>query len=62
MNRLITEKLTLTKKEFAEHLGVSTKTIDRLRASGKLPLPLPSLHHPRWSRAVILRWLESGIV
>ena len=62
MQQIAEEKLTLTKQEFAEQLGVSPKTIDRLRAAGKLPPPLPGLHHPRWARVVILRWLESGVV
>ena len=62
MEPLANVKLTLTKKEFAEQLGVSTKTIDRLSAAGKLPPSLPGLHHPRWARAEVLRWLESGVV
>lgn len=50
--------LALTKRALAAQMGVSTKTIDRLRARGVLPPVVPGLSRPRWSRDAIVRWLR----
>lgn len=54
--------LTLSKQGLAERLNLSRRTIERMRAAGTFPPPLPGFRRPRWSTAVILRWLaENGL-
>ncbi len=55
------DQLTYTKHMFARVLGVSVRTLERLRANGFLPRSLDGLKHPRWSAEAVLQWLrESG--
>jgi hypothetical protein len=49
----------LDKTDLAQLLRKSERTIDRLHRAHILPAPLTP-GHPRWSRAVIERWLEGG--
>jgi excisionase family DNA binding protein len=49
-----------SKAELAHYLDLSTRTIDRLAASGMLPAPTLMLgSRKRWSREVIDRWLST---
>lgn len=52
--------LTVSKRTLALELGVSVRTVERLRAAGVLPPTVPGLSHPRWSTEAIMAWLRSG--
>ena len=49
----------LNKSDLARLLDKSERTIDRLNRAKVLPEPLVP-GHPRWSRAVIERWMDGG--
>ncbi len=40
--------------------SVSEKHIDNLVRRGSMPEPVYLDRHPRWPRAVILKWIEDG--
>jgi predicted DNA-binding transcriptional regulator AlpA len=51
----------LSSEGVAKLLNVSRRTIDRLRASGKLPKPtLYVATMPRWKASVIRDWIDCG--
>lgn len=52
--------LTLNVRGLTKHLRVSRRTIERMRAAGTFPRPLPGFRRPRWSTAVVLRWLRTN--
>lgn len=52
--------LTLDKREVAKHLNLSKRTIERLRATGAFPPPLPGLRRLRWSTHIVLDWLRTN--
>ena len=54
------DPLTYSKKTFARVLGVSVRTLERLRARGYLPTSLPGLKHPRWSGEAVREWLRAS--
>ena len=55
------ERLTYRLQEVAEVLGISRRTVERLRSAGKFPRPDLQLGRmPVWSRTTLLRWLEGG--
>jgi hypothetical protein len=58
VNDTMNGRLTLTKRELAAQLNVSTRTLDRMRAAGELPEPVSGCRHPRWALSVILHWLQ----
>jgi predicted DNA-binding transcriptional regulator AlpA len=48
----------LGRREFAEKLGVSLRTVDRYRALNLLPKPTRVLRgHPAWLRSTVESWL-----
>ena len=51
---------TLTKRDLAERLKVSLRTLDRRRAAGELLDPLGGSGHPRWSSDEFAAWLAAG--
>lgn len=51
--------LTMTQKTLAAHLNLSVRTIQRLRAIGRLPAPLPGCRRPRWASETVLAWLRA---
>jgi len=57
------EPLLLSAAMLAQLLSVSTATIWRLRAAGKLPRPLNSLGKQllRWDADEIRRWVAAGM-
>jgi excisionase family DNA binding protein len=52
--------LTLSKGELARELGVSVRTIERMRKAGTLPACVPGVPRPRWARHAIEAWLAEG--
>ncbi len=50
----------LDKKALAELLGCSSRHIDRLTHSGRLPAPVKLGALVRWSRKTITDWVEAG--
>jgi predicted DNA-binding transcriptional regulator AlpA len=52
--------LTLDKRGLAKYLGISRRSIERLRAAGTFPQALPGFRRPRWSTAVVVEWLRSN--
>lgn len=44
----------------ATMLGVSTRTVWRMRDSGACPAPLKILGAVRWRRKDLLEWLDAG--
>ena len=51
--------LTLDRPALAGLLGVSTRTLDRMRQDRNFPRPVtPPGHRPLWSRPVVSRWLD----
>jgi predicted DNA-binding transcriptional regulator AlpA len=50
----------LDRDAVAALLGVSTATIDRMRAAGDLPEPVSLRGAVRWRRRELLRWIEEG--
>ena len=51
--------LLLTRRELAETLRVSTRTVERLTASGVLPQPVRIGRSVRWRSAEIYEWLAA---
>jgi hypothetical protein len=48
------------KRELAEFLRISVRTLDRLRTGGMLPrADLQSGQSPRWTQDTIRRWLKT---
>lgn len=47
-------------KAAAAMLGVSARTIWRLRDAGRMPLPLKIAGAVRWRRRELLDWLDCG--
>ena len=54
-----TRILAVSAKQFAEMIGVSVRTIHRLKASGKLPPSKQIGGSVRWRVSVIEDWLAS---
>lgn len=52
----------LSLDDLAVLLGTSRRSVERLRAAGKLPKPsiVVGSRSARWSRTVIQAWIESG--
>ncbi len=53
-------ELCLNIKQLASVLGVSSRHIERLDSSGKLPKPLRLGRAKRWRTSEIEAWLEAG--
>jgi len=53
--------LLMTVRDMADELRVSTKTIDRLCDSGKIPEPTKLGGSRRWRRAEIEAWVAAGM-
>lgn len=51
----------LTRQTLAHKLGVSTKTVDRLRNQPTFPRPLTIGAALRWREEDVDRWVDSGI-
>jgi len=51
--------LCVTKSELAEHLRMSTRQVELLVKSGKLPRPVRLSGHPRWVLEDVREWLRS---
>lgn len=51
-------ELILTKKEAAEFLGVSTRTLDRMRKMKKGPACVKVGNRIRYRLSVILKWFD----
>lgn len=54
------ERVLISAKELAELLGVSIRTLWRLRSGGQLPLPVRLGHTVRWRMTDIETWLAAG--
>ena len=54
--------LILFKKDLAQVMRCSERTVERYRRARKLPEPLPIPGRDRWSRDTVLTWLGSGKV
>lgn len=52
--------LVLMLADLAELLRCSRRTVERLHRAGRLPEPLAIPGRPRWSRADVLLWIDSG--
>jgi hypothetical protein len=52
------DALTYDQAELAYVLGISIRTLRRIRY--RLPLPLKLSRQPRWSRESIKLWVENG--
>lgn len=52
--------LLLSAEKLAELLGISIRTLWRLRASGKLPHPIRLGGSVRWRACDIGDWIEAG--
>lgn len=55
-----TSSLLLTVKEVAEMIGVSSRTVWRMRSSGELVPPIHVRGSIRWRRDEIERWIANG--
>jgi excisionase family DNA binding protein len=55
-----TGPLLLSARTLAERLGVSVRTLWRLRTSGKLPQPVRLGGAIRWRAGEIEAWIEAG--
>lgn len=49
---------TLTRKEVAARLGVSTRTLDRYTKAGRFIQPALWFGTPRWSEAEVDDWVK----
>lgn len=60
---MVVPPLLLSARDLAHLLRVSTATIWRLRAAGKLPRPLDSLGKQllRWDASEVQRWVQAGM-
>jgi len=53
--------MLLSKTDLARELRCSTKTVDRLDQSGKLPRPIRvGSRAKRWPRETIVKWIAAG--
>lgn len=50
----------LTRRELADVLRISTRTLDRQRAAGLVLDPLPGSGHPTWEAVEVGDWLKAG--
>lgn len=50
----------LTAERLAALLGISTRTLWRLRSAGRLPRPIKLGGSVRWRGDVVRRWIERG--
>ena len=50
----------LDKQAVADAIGCSTRHIDRMVESGRIPLPVQLGRLVRWPQAVIDRWIAAG--
>jgi hypothetical protein len=50
----------LTRRELAELLHLSTRSLDRRRAAGEVLDPLPGPGQPRWDPAEVSAWIATG--
>lgn len=57
---MIVEPLVVSAKQLGEMLGMSERTIRRLDAGGKLPVPLKIGGSTRWRLDEIRGWLRAG--
>ena len=56
----LTSPQTVDRRGFARLLGVSTRTLDRMRHDRGFPRPLTGARRkPLWSREAVGRWLRS---
>lgn len=53
-------QLLLSAERVAELLDISTRTLWRLRAAGKLPAPVRLGGSVRWQFETIQTWIEAG--
>ena len=51
-------RLLLPQRELAQQIGVSARTLQRMRHERRLPAPVKLGGRPRWRRADIERWIE----
>ena len=54
------QSLLITPRELAASLGVSERTVWRLRDAGKLPPPVKLGASVRWRRDEIEQWVKNG--
>lgn len=52
--------LLMGRAELARELSISTRSLDRLASSGRLPMPVRLGGAVRWRRADIAEWIEAG--
>ena len=52
--------ILLTRKEMAELLRISTRTLDQRRTLGLVLDPLQGAGQPRWSKEDVSAWLDAG--
>ena len=50
----------ITKGQAAELVGISTRTLDRLVATGRFPPPIRLGGSRRWNRRALVRWIDAG--
>jgi hypothetical protein len=50
----------LTRRDLAEVLRISTRSLDRMRAGGDILDPLPGPGCPRWHTAEVAAWVAAG--
>ena len=50
----------LTRRDLAEVLRISSRTLDRMRAGGDILDPLPGAGCPRWHPAEVATWVAAG--
>lgn len=55
-----TAPLMMTADEIATCLGISSRTVWRLKAKGDLPKPVKLGRAVRWRKSDILQWIEQG--
>ncbi len=55
------DALTMTAAEVGRELQVSTKSINRMHAAGRLPTPIVvGARSLRWARKKIIEWMNAG--
>lgn len=54
------ESRLLSAKDLAAMLGVSRRTVSRLKSAGKLPRPIRIGGSERWRRDELADWLQAG--
>lgn len=54
------EAILLPAKEVAALLGVSERTVHRLRSTREIPQPVQFGGSVRWRRSEIARWIDAG--